>query len=163
MNLLTLDLSTNTGWTVGPLDGPFTHGDYRIEGADLGQFACHFDWWLRGKLSGVDLCIFEAPIMGPKGITARRKLMGLAWHTEFICHERRIEVREANIQKIKMFTTGMGNATKGQMVNAIEQFGHKVNSHDEADAIACRLYSIAVMFPEAARKLKLDMGLLGAA
>lgn len=165
MSLLTLDLSSNVGWSAGPAGGLFSSGAYRIPPTqDLGAYADAFDLWLRKMLADhrVTLCVFEAPIL-PKhcSFDVVRKLTGLAWHTEWVCKQLEIECMEANNMRIKSFM-GSGRMTKDDMMEAVKRYGYDPKSFDEADAIAVRLYTISQRFPEMAASFNLDLGSLSA-
>lgn len=166
--LLTLDLATNLGWTLGPETDPaFRHGSHRLPstGEDIGAFATAYDLWLRERLfGGVDYVVFEAPVLPREtSLATVRKLSGLAWHTEFRCTMMNIRCEEASNTSVKKFVAGHGFAKKNDMLAAIRARGYEVADHDEADAIAVRLYTIHQRFPKAAACLNLDMGALGVA
>ena len=113
-------------------------------------------------LGGVTYCVFESPIL-PKqtSLATVRKLSGLAWHTEFVCHRRGIEVAEVNVMTIKAFM-GNGWASKQDMDRAVRRYGFAPQSYDEADAIALRLYVLHQKFRTRMPQFGLELGLLGA-
>lgn len=99
-------------------------------------------------------------------LATARKLYAQAAFTEFACFRRNIRCMEANNSSIKAFigiSRARGVDQKASMVAAIRAYGYEAGSHDEADAIAIRLYAIAKLFPKQAAVFGLDMGLLGAA
>lgn len=164
--LLSLDLATNLGWSLGDVASrDFAFGSHRLPSTadDIATFAWAFNDWLVPKLEGVTLCVFESPILPRQtSMTTVRKLSGLAWHVEFRCMERGIEVCECQIQSIKKYFAGSGRAKKPDMIRAAKALGYNVKNDDEADAIAVRLYTIEQRFPALQGKFSLDLGPLGA-
>lgn len=166
--LLTLDLATVLGYTVGAVaDRGFKSGHYRLPstGADIGAFAAAYDGWLDSHLSltGVTEVVFEAPVLPRKTTLATvRKLSGLAWHTEWLCTNMGIKCYEAHLQSVKKAIGGHGRAQKSDMIRAVQSYGYDVTEENEADAIAVRLYTIMTRHQELAADFGLEMGLLGA-
>lgn len=165
--LLTLDLSSRVGWTLGDIaDSHFRSGVHRLPstGEDIGAFAEAFDAWLHGTALDADHVVFESPILPRQTMLATvRKLSGLCWHTEFFAKMNNIRCEEANIQHIKKFISGKGDAKKPEMVRAVELMGFKPEDDNEADAIATRLYVIGRQRPDLLRAMKFDLGPLGMA
>ncbi len=164
--LLTLDLATVLGFTVGHVsDRKFRSGHYRLPstGTDIGAFAQAYDDWLRSALdNGVTECVMECPVLPRKTTLATvRKLTGLAWHTEWACFSNGIKVYEAHLQSVKKAIGGHGRAQKSDIIAAVQRYGYPVTEENEADAIAVRLYTIMTRHPELAESFGLDMGLLG--
>jgi len=163
--LLTLDLATVLGFTVGPIsDRKFMSGHFRLPstGPDIGRFAAAYEDWLHSKLLNVTSCCFEAPILaGKTQLMTVRKLCGLAYHTELMCTQMSIECREAHLQSVKKAIGGHGRAQKSDMIRAVQSYGYEVTEENEADAIAVRLYTIMTRHREYAADFKLDLGLLG--
>lgn len=165
MRLVTLDLSSHVGWTIGPADGAFRSGTEHLPqtGDNVGLFAQAYNIWLEAMLDGVDMLVFEAPILHNKsGLKSVRKLTGLAWHTEFLCSLRGVTVLEAANTSVKKFITGYGGAKKPEVLEAVRRYGYDIDDFDEADAIALRLYTIARKFPNLAERFGLQLGQLGA-
>jgi hypothetical protein len=168
--LLTLDLATNCGWTCGLAeDEGFRSGAEKFPstGEDIGAFLYAFERWLMGALDGVERVVFESPIL-PRStsLATCRKLYGLAGMAELACHKRRIDCMEVSNATVKAFMgtskTKAGEAKKA-MIRAVELHGYCPNSHDEADAIAIRLYTLHKFYPSVRRNFSLDMGPLGVA
>ena len=55
-----------------------------------------------------------------------------------------------------------GHDVKELMVEAVKRYGYEPKTHDEADAIAIRLYVLHELHPETRRSFALDLGALGA-
>jgi crossover junction endodeoxyribonuclease RuvC len=169
--LLTLDLATRVGWTCGkPEDTRFSSGTHTLPstGEDIGAFLEAAEQWLEGTLNGVAQCVFESPIL-PRltSIATCRKLYGLAGLAELACHRRHIRCMELSNATVKAFM-GVRKAPgcrdlKAQMIDAVALHGYQATTHDEADAIAIRLYILHKFHPEHRRAFSLDLGRLGAA
>ena len=169
--LLTLDLSTRTGWTIGAVADPkFRYGTFVLPstGSDIGRFAKAFDDWLVAQVSGegadkVTEAVFESPILPRQTQLATvRKLSGLAWHTEFICTEFQIPCYEAHQQQVRKYVAGKGNAKKPDIVAAVRRYGYDVGEDDnQADAISVRLFTIATRYPELINNFPISLGPLG--
>ena len=167
MNLLTLDLAASIGWSSGPLPDPaFTYGTARLkpDGTNLGAYLASYADWLHDKIDtdSVSYIVFEAPVM-PRftSITTLRQLYGLTGLTELIAHSRQIKCREANISSIRKMVCGTGQRKKVDVVRLIKLSGYAVQTDDEADAIAVRLYVIGKEHPELMKKFRLDLGPIG--
>ncbi len=167
--LLTLDLATVLGYTVGDIaDRGFRSGWYRLPstGTDIGAFAHAYDEWLRSALNtnGITECVMECPVLPLKTTLATvRKLTGLAWHTEWLCFSRGIKCYEAHLQSVKKSIGGHGRAQKSDMIAAVRSYGYDVTEENEADAIAVRLYTIMTRHKDLMADFNLDLGALGAA
>ena len=169
--LLTLDLSSSIGWTCGKAeDMAFASGTQvlpKTAPEDIAGFIQSFDDWLSTALLDVTLCVFESPLfLAKSSITTLRKLYGQAAHLEWRCQQARIECLEVNNMKVKKFfnVAGIrGKAGKQAIVNAVWFSGFCPKTHDEADAIAIRLYTIHERFSEHADALGLRLGGLGVA
>lgn len=165
--LLTLDLATWIGWTLGaPSDLHFRFGTHKLPSAvDIGPFAEAYNLWLDQMLARkVTMVVFEAPILPREvALITARKLYGLAWHTEWQCTIRQVAVFEAHLQSVKKFLTGDGRAKKPQMIEAARGYGYEVTDDNQADAIGIRLLTIQNRFPELATKFSFSLGPLGAA
>ena len=127
-----------------------------------------FKDWLGKALDGVELCVFEAPILykAKASLPVLRKLYGCAAMVELLCNEQGIKCFEVNNQLVKTFMgcrRGRGIDPKKAMVEAVQRWGCAPQTHDEADAIAIRYYVIHQMFPEARKEFTLELGALGAA
>jgi hypothetical protein len=174
MILLSLDLATNIGWTIGEHDDPaFLYGTHKLPrtGDDIGHFLLAYDDWLSkmrvqympsNSLPKNEI-VFEAPILPRQTrIETVRKLNGLASHTEYFCICHNIRCMEAQVWAVRSFLKIHGRDQKAQVIEAIRWYGYNAGNDDEADAIAIRLYTIAKHWPEAMRKMKFDLGPLGA-
>lgn len=165
--LLTLDLATVLGFTVGHVsDRKFESGYFRLPstGVDIGRFAAAYDDWLHNKLLNVTCVCFESPVLPKKTQLATvRKLTGLCWHTEFLASTMGIECFEAHLSSVKKSIAGHGRAAKVDMIAAVRRYGYDVDEENEADAIAVRLYTIMTRHKHLMKDFGLELGALGAA
>lgn len=155
--LITLDLSSsNVGWTAGELSAvPPRFGTQAFPkvGNDLGELATIYHKWLVDLIKQFEpkRLVFEQPILPREtNIMTMRKLGGLAWHTEFVCKVLNIGIKEAHVSTVKKFWAQHGFAKKEQMVAAARDYGFDVETHDEADALAVRYFTIATEHPQVA-------------
>lgn len=152
MKILALDLSKNTGWAVGTIDGPPVYGHFTLPktGKDLGAYAVAFTNHLCPLLDEhvPDHVCFEAPILrqGKTPIETARKLYGLAYHTEFICKIRGLPCSETLQQSArssfgcKWPKRGLSDRErrkfwKDQMMRLCQFRGWEPKTDDEADAL----------------------------
>lgn len=167
--LLTLDLATHMGWTLGKVEQVrFSFGTHHLPstGEDIGSFALAYDTWLCEAIKKykVNEIVMECPILPREtSLTTVRKLSGLAWHTEYVCACHKIKNHEAHLQQIKKFMTGSGRADKQMMIDAARRHGYRVSDDNQADAVGVRLFYIACEYPALSSKFDLAMGALGAA
>jgi hypothetical protein len=165
--LLTLDLATRIGWTRGPAtDRAFESGSYRLPstGDDLGLFLASFRQWLERVLPGVHTCVFEAPILPRQTmLSTARKLYSQAAFLELACLDQRVRCLEANNSTIKSFMGVAGCKGKEPMMAAVRAYGYDFEDHDQADAIALRLFAVHKLFPDTRGEFNTDLGPLGAA
>lgn len=164
--ILSLDLSTCTGWASGPPDGSPRFGTQRFPGGeDLGRSLQAFEDWLTAMIAVEKpaVVVFEAPIMsgGKTSLATARLLYCLAGMTELICRKAQVQCREANLMNVKKFWTGHGHAKKPDMIAAAKRFGFDVRNPDEADAVAVWAHAVHTLAPKHAARFTL--GLMGAA
>jgi crossover junction endodeoxyribonuclease RuvC len=146
-NVLALDLASLLGWSAGPFAECPRFGAHQLPscGDEVGRFISAFDDWLQPTLDfeAPALVIYEAPSMFMKTTPATvEKLVGLAVHTQFVCHRRAIRARSANPSQVKKFWTGSGKAKKPEMVERAQRCGFRVRDDNEADAVAVWHWSV---------------------
>jgi Holliday junction resolvasome RuvABC endonuclease subunit len=165
--LVSLDLSGKTGWTSGyvhqrPLFGTEI---FKAPPTDVGTFMQVFNRWLLAiiKQTNPEIVIFESPILPRQArLTTLRRLYGMAALVQLHCAEQQIRCEEAQPSTIKQFWTGDGWAKKPAMIEMAMARGYRVTDDNQADALALRFYMIHQLYPEAARKMRFDLGPLGA-
>lgn len=129
MNLLTLDLSTHTGWAFGGPDDKPQHGVWELghDGNHGRYFSC-----LAAMLEEAiafhapDLVVFEAPLphasrkVQQSSVATVRVLVGLAAVAEMICHEKAVKCEEADVRDARQLV--MGSQPKGDPKAGVMQF-----------------------------------------
>lgn len=158
-SILALDLATQLGFAVGMPGSEPRYGTKVLPstGEDIGRFGHAYDEWLSDMitLENPGLVVFEAPILaGQTTITTARKLGGLAWHTEFVCHRREVRCAEHHLQSVKKFFAGNGRASKEDMIAAARRQGWDPKTDDAADALglwSCAVHQVA---PQHAERFK---------
>jgi hypothetical protein len=151
MKLLALDLGTRTGWALW--DG------HRLEsgvetfeakrGESPGMRFLKFNRWLEvffGELLMLDLVVYEAP--HHRGGAPTEIAYGFATRIQERCALLGIEHVSVHTATLKKWTTGRGNADKAAMMEAVaRRWNRRVDSDDEADAIALAYYALETLVP----------------
>lgn len=146
-NTLALDLAGLLGWCSGVPSIRPLFGSHQLPstGDNVGRYTAAYDEWLQSTLDfeAPELVIYEAPsiFMKTTPVTVE-KLVGLATHTQLVCHRRAIRARSANPSQVKKFWTGSGKAKKPDMVDMAHRCGFRVRDDNEADAVAIWHWSI---------------------
>ncbi|MEV7897270.1 RuvC family protein [Streptomyces cyaneofuscatus] len=85
-----------------------------------------------------DLVVMEGPSFGHSGPRAHEDLSGLRVLVRLYCYRHRIPYGVVPPSSLKMFATGRGNATKGEVRSGVaDRYGHHtegVGRYDQADA-----------------------------
>lgn len=152
--ILCLDLATWTGWAHWRpgMERPRS-GVLRLPktGENVGRFLKHLHNWVVPfcKLEGIDMVIYEAPIlhMGKTTPETVIKLMNLAGHTEFICELLKIRTcLSVNNATVRKHFTGRGagpsEVMKQGVVLGCERRNWPVDDDNEADACAILDYGV---------------------
>lgn len=162
--ILALDLATNIGFAYGTPSVRPKFGTYRLPstGDEIGRFAHAFDNWLSDMITmhSPERVVFETSVL-PKMTTPMtvRKLTGLGFHTEFVCHRREIICNEVNVSTIKKFWAGHGFAKKPDMIAAARRRDFDVRDDNEADALGLWHYVSEKLHPGANSWMSLgDLG-----
>jgi Holliday junction resolvasome RuvABC endonuclease subunit len=146
MNTLALDLGTITGFAIAK-NKEITHGfisfkPQRFEGG--GMRYLRFTKWLNEILSlsiKIDAIYFEE-VRRHLGVDAAHAYGGFLAHLTAFCEEKKIPYSGIPVGTIKKHVTGKGNASKKEIIEAVNKLGFAVNDDNEADAIALLLYAI---------------------
>lgn len=155
-NTLALDLAGLLGWAANPYDDRPRFGSHQLPSTadDVGKYIAAYDDWLCAMLEFEEpaVVIYEAPsiFMKTTPITIE-KLVGLATHTQLVCHRRGIRRYSANPSQVKKHWTGKGNAKKPDMVARARRCGFKVRDDNEADAIAVWHWGLECFGDDAAK------------
>jgi hypothetical protein len=171
--ILALDLATCTGAAVGAGDvlPALSHVRMPSTGEDGGRFFWTYRTWLLAMLDqhAPSVLVFESPILprpfikdgriiSPTNIVTTRRLQGLAAITEEVAHGARIDCREVSVPEVKRALTGMGHATKADMLLVAQQYGLEPAVHDEADAFAVWLCAVRQLRPHHAPNFDFAFG-----
>lgn len=140
MNILALDISTNTGWCTKTSSGTWklTPKKDESKGMRLVRFRAKISEIC--NLEKIDIIIFEQMAVYskfPNFVAA--EMQGVL---KLYCEENKIEYKSYAPTQIKKFATGKGNAKKSEMIVAARKYNPKVETDDEADSII--LYQLAI-------------------
>jgi crossover junction endodeoxyribonuclease RuvC len=137
-NILALDLGTTTGWAMR-LNGCISSGSINFKPTHFDSASCRytrFQRWLGTKAShGLNDVVFEA-VRRHQGTIASQTYGGFMATLQMWCDGEGLPYEGVPVGTIKKFATGNGNASKLAMVTAMERRGHKLQDHNEADALA---------------------------
>ena len=156
--ILALDLGTTTGWALRSANGPVAHGfvsfkSQRFEGG--GMRYLRFGRWLADmltlnapktgshtNLTGIGAVYFEE-VRRHLGVDAAHVYGGLLATLSAWCEHHRIPYQGVPVGTIKRHATGKGNASKAEVIAALQAAGHVVNDDNEADALAVMSWALA--------------------
>lgn len=138
MRILALDIATKCGFAYGTIEDLAT-GTWNFEakrddskGMKLVKFKAQLN---KLRESGVGLMVFERVAGFHKtGIISNAEMHGVAkeW-----AETAEIPYRAYSAKEIKLYATGKGGASKGDMMGAaIHKFGRECADDNEADALA---------------------------
>lgn len=147
IRVLALDIGTNTGWAVRAKDGGLMYGTKSFQPKGLeggGMRWLRFRNWLSEiiTLTEPDAIFFEEVVGFPRKNQGRDSAIynGFVSHLSEFCEARKIPYKGAPVGKIKKFITGTGNASKAQVMVAVDRLGHVCLDDNQADAIALLLF-----------------------
>ncbi len=153
MNVLALDLATHTGWALlenGRLESGVDVFDVR-RGESAGMRYVKFGRWLQEIGGRAEFVVYEQTVPGIGG-AAREISAGLVSHVQAYCARRDIEHAACWPSTLKKWTTGKGNASKAEMLEAVARRWRRVDDDNEADALALLHYALAEVVPAGAGK-----------
>ena len=147
MTILVLDLGTTTGWALLGRDGSITSGSesfkpQRFEGG--GMRYLRFKRWLtevKQAAGDIDAVYFEE-VRRHVGVDAAHAYGGFMAHLTAWCEHHQIPYQGVPVGTIKKHATGKGNASKDEMIAAMQANGHPVTDDNEADALAILHWAI---------------------
>lgn len=145
--LLCLDLGTSTGWAIRNEYGRIISGTAmfkprRFEGG--GMRYLRFERWLnetRNVSGKIDAVYFEE-VRRHIGVDAAHAYGGFLAGLTAWCEHNAIPYEGVPVGTIKRFITGKGNASKDQVIAAVQAHGHKPEDNNEADALALLYFAI---------------------
>lgn len=145
--ILALDLGTTTGWALAQTDAQITSGSQsfkpqRFEGG--GMRFLRFKRWLtdiKQCSSDISLIVFEE-VRRHAGVDAAHVYGGFMGQLTAWCEHHQIPYEGVPVGTIKKHATGKGNASKDQMIQAMQSRNHSVVDNNEADALALLYWAI---------------------
>ena len=145
--VLAIDLGTTTGWALLGRDGSITSGSesfkpQRFEGG--GMRYLRFKRWLtevKQAAGDIDAVYFEE-VRRHVGVDAAHAYGGFMAHLTAWCEHHQIPYQGVPVGTIKKHATGKGNASKDEMIAAMQANGHPVTDDNEADALAILHWAI---------------------
>lgn len=138
MNILSLDIATNTGWKTKTSSGTWNFKPNRgeSEGMRVVRFKARVKEII--KLEEINLVAYERPAgMHKSSIMVASEMVGVL---KDLCIELGVELSCYSAPEIKKFATGKGNANKEAMIKAAQELGYTPSDDNEADAI--HLYNL---------------------
>jgi Holliday junction resolvasome RuvABC endonuclease subunit len=144
---LALDLGTTTGWALRARGGTISSGTgnfkpQRFEGG--GMRYLRFKRWLteiKHCAGGIDTLYFEE-VRRHAGVTAAHTYGGFLGTLTAWCEHHGIAYQGVPVGTIKKHATGKGNASKEEMIAAMQARGHAPIDDNEADALALLAWAI---------------------
>lgn len=139
--ILCLDLGTKTGWAIRGVDGHIFSGTVNFQPRrfeSLGMRYLRFKQWLtemQSTAGGIDAVYFEA-VQRHVGTYAGHVYGGLLGILTAWCEQYQIPYEGIPVSTIKKATTGKGNASKEEIIQAMCIKGHEPKDDNEADALA---------------------------
>ena len=141
--IIGIDPGTSCGWAVLDADGnrvasgAWDLRSRRHEGGGMRYVRCRR--YLSELLDAYpDALVAYEEVRRHAGMDAAHVYGGIISHVAAICEERGVPYQSIPVGTIKKLATGKGNAGKPAMVAAaVEQWGHKTETDDEADALGC--------------------------
>lgn len=145
--ILALDLGTTTGWALAQTDAQITSGSQsfkpqRFEGG--GMRFLRFKRWLTDVKQcspNISLIVFEE-VRRHAGVDAAHAYGGFMGQLTAWCEHHQIPYEGVPVGTIKKHATGKGNASKEQMIQAMQARHHSVADDNEADALALLYWAI---------------------
>jgi len=152
MNLIAFDLGTKCGYAAR-INGQINSGTMdlaparsrKAEGGGMRymRFREKLETLL-AEAQKVEVAVFEN-IRRHMGVDAAHVYGGLLATLTSECERRKIPYEGVGVQDIKRFVTGRGNASKEEVIAAVETLGFNPIDDNEADAIALLYYKINQM------------------
>jgi Holliday junction resolvasome RuvABC endonuclease subunit len=140
--ILALDLGTTTGWACQAADGTIIHGwasfkTGRYEGG--GMRYLRFKKWLGeiyGSVGPEISAIYFEEVRRHVSTDSAHVYGGLMATLTSWAEANNIPYQGVSVGTIKKHVTGRGNASKQDMVEAMQLLGHPITDDNEADALS---------------------------
>ncbi|MBA8767021.1 crossover junction endodeoxyribonuclease RuvC [Wolbachia pipientis] len=140
MSILTLDLGKQTGWAILK-DGAIQSGSENFHGSRFSGGGMHFlsfHNWLN-SLKDISAVYFEE-VRRHLGTDAAHCYGGFFAVLATWCEKHHIPYKGVPVKTIKRFIAGKGNASKGEVIEAVKGKGFFPQDDNEADALALMFY-----------------------
>jgi len=144
--ILALDLGTTTGWALVN-SKEIRSGSVCFKPNHFDSYDCKFTrfkrWLVNLKASygDIDQIVYEA-VRRHNGTIAGQTYGGFMATLQIFGNHHKIPYEGVPVGTIKKFSTGNGNASKLDMINAMEGKGHHPKDDNEADALALLYWRI---------------------
>jgi Holliday junction resolvasome RuvABC endonuclease subunit len=143
MKLLALDLGSHCGWAFW--DGARMESGVQIfdlkRGESSGWRFVRFNAWLDAWLERKpELVVYEMPHQ--RGGAATEIAAGFSTRIHEWCARHGIEHSSLHSATLKKWATGKGNADKAAMLGAVARRWKRVDTDDEADALALAYWAL---------------------
>jgi Holliday junction resolvasome RuvABC endonuclease subunit len=147
--ILSLDLGTKTGWAI------YKNG-HIISGVQFFQTSRFCGGGMRflnfvhfldkiHRDHGITIVVYEE-VRRHKGVDAAHCYGSFCGHLSCWCEINKIPYQGVGVGTIKKHITGIGNAGKQEVQNAVEKKGFSVKDDNEADALALLFYAIETIY-----------------
>lgn len=137
--LLALDLGTKTGFAVGTpgcvVTGRWDFSPRRFEGGGMRYLRFRRQLDEIHAVTPIDEVAFEE-VRRHLGVDAAHAYGGFLAQLTAWCEDHAIPYSGVPVGEIKKFATSKGNASKGEMIAAVQEWGYSPADDNEADAIA---------------------------
>ena len=140
MSILTLDLGKQTGWAILH-DGIIQSGSESFHGSRFSGGGMHFlkfrSWLnlIKEKFPKIKTVYFEE-VRRHLGTDAAHCYGGFLAHLTAWCEENHVSYQGVPVKTIKRFITGKGNASKADVIDAVQGRGFFPIDDNEADSLA---------------------------
>lgn len=145
MNILALDLATETGWAI-IADGQKQSGVVTFDvkrGESRGARYLRLNGWLKKKMVEIDhIDVIYHEQAHHRGGAPTEIATGFITHVQTFCAEHNIELLNVHTGTLKKFATGKGNASKAEMIEAAKARGWEPADDNEADAALLLEYAL---------------------
>lgn len=148
MNILAIDIGTNTGWALCARDGTIKGGTEKFDPAKhggKGKRWLAFRQWLTetGRAAGEVHAVYYEDIKRHEGVLAAHAYGGFLAMLQAWCATNGIPMYPVGVGQIKAHWTGKGNANKALMIATAKAKGFSPVDDNHADALAILSYARA--------------------
>lgn len=147
MNILTLDIATQTGWALsangvvecGSESFHRNYGKKRTPDEHIGTVFFNFYHWILNRVRDgkLNLIVFEEPMGNFKNAAGRNVVVGMRGVLMCVCCAYALPLNSIPQKKLKKLASGNGNAKKLEMIAAAQAAypGMPIPDDNAADAL----------------------------